>query len=113
MDFLRKSRELSEWWGLAFYFVSNPLFFPFPMTEAFEISRMSEYVDALLTYMSQGGTTMTTEEILDNFHENYDEENDNQYEPWRIADPHSYAHAHFFSEWKRKFMNKFKDWYVK
>lgn len=81
------------------------------MTEAFELSRMSEYVDALLTYMAQGGTTLSSEELLDNFHENYDSEDvEGQYEPWRIADPYSYAHLHFFSEWKRKFFNKFKDW---
>ena len=31
LDFLRKCRELSEWYGPSFYFVANPLMLPFPL----------------------------------------------------------------------------------
>ncbi|KAJ1444143.1 hypothetical protein B484DRAFT_414164 [Ochromonadaceae sp. CCMP2298] len=34
-DFLRKSRELSEWYGPSFYFVANPLMLPFPLHRVF------------------------------------------------------------------------------
>jgi hypothetical protein len=36
LDFLRKCRELSEWYGPSFYFVANPLMLPFPLHPALE-----------------------------------------------------------------------------
>jgi len=36
LDFLRKCRELSEWYGPSFYFVANPLMLPFPMHVPYE-----------------------------------------------------------------------------
>lgn len=34
LDFLRKCRELSEWYGPSFYFVANPLMLPFSLHTA-------------------------------------------------------------------------------
>lgn len=31
LDFLRKCRELSDWYGQGFRFVANPLMLPFPL----------------------------------------------------------------------------------
>lgn len=44
LDFLRKCREISDWYGPAFYFTANPLMLPFPMFKALEALKLSERV---------------------------------------------------------------------
>ena len=44
LDFLRKSRELSDWYGPAFYFVANPLMISFAPIKAMETLNMTSYV---------------------------------------------------------------------
>lgn len=36
LDFLRKCRELSDWFGPMFYFMANPLMFSFPPSKAYD-----------------------------------------------------------------------------
>ena len=36
LDFLRKSRELSEWYGPGFFFVANPLMLPMNVFSCFD-----------------------------------------------------------------------------
>ena len=36
LDFLRKSRELSEWYGPGFFFVANPLMLPMNVFAAYD-----------------------------------------------------------------------------
>ncbi len=44
LDFLRKCRELVEWYGPSFYFVANPLMMPFPPFNVYGMSGIAERV---------------------------------------------------------------------
>jgi hypothetical protein len=41
LDFLRKCRELSEWYGPSFYFVANPLMLCFPVFPSYESGELA------------------------------------------------------------------------
>jgi hypothetical protein len=56
LDFLRKCRELSEWYGPSFYFVGNPLMLPFPLHPALEsgaidVTQQVEYPALLAAFV--------------------------------------------------------------
>jgi hypothetical protein len=44
LDFLRKCREVSDWYGPEFYFVANPLMLPFPLHPALKALGLQEKV---------------------------------------------------------------------
>jgi hypothetical protein len=45
LDFLRKCREVSDWFGPAFHFIGNPLMIPFALANAFEGLQLKQQVD--------------------------------------------------------------------
>ncbi len=47
LDFLRKCRELSDWYGPAYFFVANPLQLPFALWKAFDKMGLQEKVRTL------------------------------------------------------------------
>eukprot|EP01039_Chlorochromonas_danica_P010059 gene10059-11130_t len=47
LDFLRKCRELSDWFGQTFYFTANPFMLPFPPKHAYEALKLDDKVQDL------------------------------------------------------------------
>lgn len=89
LDFLRKCRELSDWYGNGFYFAANPLMVAFPIARAKELFKMEPLLhDQLysLPYDRRG--------IV------------------RVEDKRDWKHQQFLNDFRRRFFDASKDRYV-
>lgn len=90
LDFLRKCRELSDWYGNGFYFAANPLMVAFPVARAKELFKMEPLLhDQLhsLPYDRRG--------IV------------------RVEDKRDWKHQQFLNDFRRRFFDASKDRYVR
>ncbi len=87
LDFLRKCRELSDWYGPAFYFVANPLMLPFPTCKIYEEFKLAQKIQDHLLSQPYGRIGLMNPE---------------EYKHW--------THVQYMNDFRRKLAMLSTDW---
>lgn len=89
LDFLRKCRELSDWYGNGFYFAANPLMVAFPISRAKEVFKMEPLLHDQLHSLPHDRRGIV-----------------------RVEDKRDWKHQQFLNDFRRRFFDASKDRYV-